>query len=544
MDELTTTYEWRTLPWRQLERSVFKLQKRIYRASQRGDVKTVRRLQRLMMKSWSAKCLAVRRVTQDNQGKKTAGIDGVASLSPEDRMTLVGRLQLGDKAAPSRRVWIPKPGTTEKRPLSIPVMYDRALQAQVKQALEPEWEAKFEPRSFGFRPGRSCHDAIEAIFTTIKQKPKYVLETDVAKCFDRIDQKALCEKLNASPSLTRQIRAWLKAGVLDNDQFQATPTGAAQGSVISPLLANVALHGLEVGLQRVFKGVQRPTLVRYADDLVVLHKDLSVVQASQQFLSQWLREMGLELKPSKTRITHTLVPHEGRVGFDFLGYEVRQYPVGKTHSKQGFKTIIKPSKEAIRKHSHRIREAIKTRKAASQAALIDRLNPIIRGWANYYANACSQVTFDLMGYLLYQKLRAWAYRRHPHKSRHWIVRKYWLIDTQGWVFATRSNAGALRLFQHSQMPIKRHIKVQGSRSPYDGDWLYWSQRMGQYPTVASIAAKLLKRQSGQCSHCGLYFWPDDRMEVHHLDKNRDNHRRDNLALLHLHCHDQIHAKCV
>ena len=147
-------------------------------------------------------------------------------------------------------------------------MYDRALQAQVKQALEPEWEAKFEPRSFGFRPGRSCHDAIEAIFKAISQKPKYVLETDVAKCFDRIDHKALCEKLNTSPSLTRQIRAWLKAGVMDNDQFRTTPTGAAQGSVISPLLANIALHGLEVGLQRVFKGARRPTLVRYADDLV------------------------------------------------------------------------------------------------------------------------------------------------------------------------------------------------------------------------------------------------------------------------------------
>jgi RNA-directed DNA polymerase len=497
-----------------------------------------------MMKSWSAKCLAVRRVTQDNQGKKTAGIDGVASLSPEERMRLVGNLQLGDKAAPSRRVWIPKPGSTEKRPLSIPVMYDRALQAQVKQALEPEWEAKFEPRSFGFRPGRSCHDAIEAIFTTIKQKPKYVLETDVAKCFDRIDHSALCEKLNTSPSLTRQIRAWLKAGVLDDNQFQATPAGAAQGSVISPLLANVALHGLEVGLQRVFKDARRPTLVRYADDLVVLHKDLSVVQESQQFLSQRLSEMGLELKPSKTRITHTLVPYEGQVGFDFLGYEVRQYPVGKTHSKQGFKTIIKPSKEAIRRHSHRIREVIKTHKAASQAVLIDRLNPMIRGWANYYSTACSKVTFELMGHLLYQKLWAWTYRRHPQKSRSWIVRKYWLTDTEGWVFAARNNAGNLRLLRHSQTPIRRHIKVQGSRSPYDGDWLYWSQRLGHYPTVKSSVAKLLKRQSGKCSQCGLYFWFNDRMEVHHLDKNQDNHRRDNLALTHRHCHDQIHAKYV
>ncbi|MEN8443756.1 MAG: reverse transcriptase domain-containing protein, partial [Cyanobacteria bacterium J06555_13] len=464
---------------------------------------------------------------------------------PTARLTLVGCLQLGDKAAPSRRVWIPKPGSSEQRPLSIPTMYARALQALVKQALEPEWEAKFEPNSFGFRPGRSCRDAIRAIFLAIKQKPKYVLETDVAKCFEKIDQKALCQKLNTSPSLTRQIRAWLKAGVVDGHQFQATPTGAAQGSVISPLLANVALHGMEVDLQQAFKGNQRPMLIRYADDLLVLHKDLRVVQASQQFLSAWLRGMGLELKPCKTRITHTLVPHEEQVGFDFLGYEVRQYPVGKTHSKQGFKTIIKPSREAKIRHSHRIREVIRAHKAAAQAVLIDRLNPIIRGWANYYSNACSKATYNLMNHLVYQKLRAWAYHRHPNKSRRWIVRKYWLMESgEGWVFASRNDQGTLRLFQHPQTPIKRHVKVQGSRSPYEGDWLYWSRRMGQYPTATSTVARLLKYQSGKCSHCGLYFWPDDRMEVHHVDRNRDNHRRDNLALLHRHCHDQTHAMCV
>ena len=497
------------------------------------------------MKSWYAKCLAVRRVTQDNSGKKTAGIDGVASLPPEARLTLVGCLQLGDKATPSRRVWIPKPGSSEQRPLSIPIMYDRALQALVKQALEPEWEAKFEPNSFGFRPGRSCRDAIGAIFLAIKQKPKYVLETDVAKCFDRIDQKALCEKLGASPSLTRQIRAWLKAGVMDGDQFQATPTGAAQGSVISPLLANVALHGMEVALQEAFKCDQRPMLVRYADDLVALHKDLAVVQATQQFLSEWLSDMGLELKPSKTRITHTLVPHEGQVGFDFLGYEVRQYPVGKTHSKQGFKTIIKPSREAKVRHSHRIREVVKTHKTATQAVLINRLNPIIRGWANYYSNACSKATYSTMDNLIYLKLRAWARRRHPNKNQHWIVHKYWLINSgEGWVFSPRNNQRSLRLFRHTQTPIKRHVKVQGSRSPYDGDWVYWSRRMGHHPTVTLKVARLLKSQAGKCAHCGLYFFPDDRMEVHHVDGNSDNHRRDNLALLHRHCHDQIHAKCV
>jgi len=180
--------------------------------------------------------------------------------------------------------------------------------------------------------------------------------------------------------------------------------------------------------------------------------------------------------------------------------------------------------------------------AFSDFCLMDR---IIRGWANYYPNVCSKATFNLMNHLVYRKLRAWAYHRHPHKNRHWIIRKYWLIGTgEGWIFATRNDQGGTRLFQHIQTPIKRHIKVQGNRSPYDGDWLYWSRRMGKYPTATSTVARLLKYQSGKCSHCGLYFWPDARMEIHHLDRNRDNHKRDNLTLLHRHCHDQIHAMYV
>ena len=542
---MKTTYEWNLIPWRKLERRVFKLQTRIYRAEQRGDVKAVRRLQRLMLTSWYAKCLAVRRVSQDNRGKKTAGIDGTAALSPKDRITLVGCLQIGEKASPSRRVWIPKPGSSEKRPLSIPIMHDRALQALVKQALEPQWEANSEPNSFGFRAGRSCHDAIEAIFLAIAKKPKYVLETDVAKCFDRINHQALCKKLNTSPSLTRQIRAWLKAGVMEGYQFQATPTGAAQGSVVSPLLANIALHGMEVDLRKAFKRQQRPMLIRYADDLVALHPELSVVQATQAFLSQWLNQMGLELKPSKTKITHTLAPHQGQVGFDFLGYEVRQYRVGKTHSKQGFKTIIKPSREAQKRQLHRIRQIVRSHQAAPQVSLIAHLNPIIRGWANYYANACSKVTFNSMDARLYHKLRAWARRRHPNKNQHWIAHKYWLIGSgEGWMFAARNDPDIFRLRRYAQTPIKRHIKVQGSRSPYDGDWLYWSRRLGQHPTVTPTVARLLKRQAGQCAHCGLYFRSDDRMEVHHRDKNPRNNKRDNLELLHRHCHDQVHARCV
>jgi len=227
--------EWRHINWRKLERRVYKLQKRIYQASQRGDVKALRRLQKTLMKSWSARCLAVRRVTQDNQGKKTAGVDGLKSLTPKQRLTLVANLKLSSKVAPTRRVWIPKPGTEEKRPLGIPTMKDRALQALVKMALEPEWEARFEPNSYGFRPGRSCHDAIEQIFTVISQKAKYVLDADIAKCFDRIDHKALLNKLNTFPTAHRQVRAWLKAGVMDSKQLFPTSEG-------TPLFLESSLH--------------------------------------------------------------------------------------------------------------------------------------------------------------------------------------------------------------------------------------------------------------------------------------------------------------
>ena len=224
-------YKWKDLPWRKLERSVYKLQKRIYQASLRGNVLLVHKLQRLLINSWSAKSMAVRKVTQDNQGKKTAGVDGVKSLSPAARIKLVKELKMGTKSKPTRRVWIPKPGKKEKRPLGIPTMYDRALQALLKMALEPEWEAKFEPNSYGFRPGRSTHDAITAIFDSIRFKPKYVLDADITKCFDRISHEKLLEKLNTFPTIRKQIRAFLKAGVLDGKKLFPTDEGTPQGGV-------------------------------------------------------------------------------------------------------------------------------------------------------------------------------------------------------------------------------------------------------------------------------------------------------------------------
>src|SRR5215813_10102665 len=233
-ESATATYEWHQLPWRKLEVAVFKLERRIYKASHAGDIRRVHRLQKLLWKSRAAKLLAVRRVTQDNQGKNTAGIDGIKALTPRQRCALAAQLGTLPTGSPTRRVWIPKPGKDDKRPLSIPTLHDRGLQALVKIVLEPEWEARFEPNSYGFRPGRSVHDAIGAIFIAIEKQPKYALEADIAKCFDRIDQPALLRKIKTFPTLNRLVKAWLQAGVLDNGVFTETTNGTPQGGVASP----------------------------------------------------------------------------------------------------------------------------------------------------------------------------------------------------------------------------------------------------------------------------------------------------------------------
>ena len=318
------TVGWDNINWLKVERYVFKQQKRIYAASRRGDVKQVRKLQKTLVRSWSNKVLSIRRVTQDNRGKKTAGVDGVKALSPKARLKLIGQLKLTGKSKPTRRVWIPKPGKDEKRPLGIPTIKDRALQALLKHALEPEWEAQFEPNSYGFRPGRSCHDAIKQIKNAIRTKAKYVLDADLAKCFDKIDHLALLQKLGYTGKFRQQIKAWLKSGVIDQKVFTATSEGTPQGGVLSPLLANVALHGMENMLMEFAKTldvrrkdkpnsqiswqqkVKSLTFIRYADDFLLIHHDLNVVQRCRELISEWLKDMGLKLKSSKTRIAHTL----------------------------------------------------------------------------------------------------------------------------------------------------------------------------------------------------------------------------------------------
>lgn len=262
-------------PWKKVQRKVFKVQKSIYKAVKSGQNAKARKLQKILSKSYYARLLAVRRVSQDNQGKKTAGIDGIKSISHQQRFDLVDQLRDTYRAKPLRRVWIPKPGREEKRPLGIPNIKDRAMQAVVKLALEPYWEAKFESESYGFRPGRSAHDAIAKIFAIVNQYERYVLDADIAKCFDKIDHKKLLSKLDCPHSLKRHIKSWLKVGVLDRGIFEATTTGTPQGGVISPLLANIALDGMIRDIVERFPNTLRrngknitnykPIIVRYAE---------------------------------------------------------------------------------------------------------------------------------------------------------------------------------------------------------------------------------------------------------------------------------------
>lgn len=532
---LQPMYEWKHLPWKRIQRQVFKLQNRIYRAACCGNVKAVRKLQRLLLRSWSARCLAVRRITQENAGRKTAGLDGKASLCPQARLHLVATLRIGHTATPARRVWIPKPGSEEQRPLGILTLHDRALQALVKLALEPEWEAKFEPGSYGFRPGRSAQDAIQAIYLSLTHAPKYGLDADILQCFNRIDHSKLLQKLHTFPALRRQIKAWLKAGVMDQGVFTSTEAGTQQGGVLSPLLSNVALHGLETDLkQQIPPGRAKLTVSRYADDFVLLHQDLDVIQQCQQFTNEWLQQIGLELKPSKTRICHTLIPLDDRVGFEFLGFEVRQYAVGKTHAQKGFKTLIKPSPTAIHRHLQQIRDIIDRHKAVRQTALISHLNPVIWGWSRYYAKVCSKEVFQRVDWAVWQKVRKWARRRHPNKSRTWVANRYWrrIEGRKGFSSAEKT------LMLHQDCPISRHIKVKGTKTPFDQDWLYWSERLGKHPTLPARGAWLLKHQRGKCAYCGLYFQSEDVLETDHIIPKAlgGKDESQNWQLLHRHCH--------
>jgi RNA-directed DNA polymerase len=533
------TVDWHAINWQKAHRNVRRLQARIVKAMQAGRWGKVKALQYLLTHSLSAKALAVKRVTE-NKGKRTPGVDGEIWNTPNKKAGAMGTLRRrGYRPQPLRRIYIPKSDGIRKRPLSIPVMKDRAMQALHLLALDPIAECLADPNSYAFRKERCQADAIQQCFNILSQKDraKWVYEGDIKACFDRISHEWLLKNV----SMDRVILSkWLKAGFIDKNVFNQTHEGVPQGGIISPVLANLALDGLETELRKRYPQA-KVNLVRFADDFLITGRSEEFLENEvAPLVEEFLKKRGLELSPEKTRITHI------DNGFDFLGQNIRKY--------KG-KLLIKPSPKNVKALLNKVRKTIKTSGMTSAGQLIVRLNPIIRGWANYHRNVASKQTFSKVDYAIVRALWRWAKRRHPNKPRKWIKKKYFhSIGHRNWVFCgeikdKQGKSHKVQLFNASRVTIKRHIKIKGAANPYDPAWeTYFEKRLG-LKMARDLKGRrqlldLWQEQNGICPICNQKITKLTGWHNHHIvwRVNGGSDKAENRVLLHPNCHRQVHSQ--
>lgn len=525
---------WKDIQWESIEKTVFRLQLRIYKAANKREFEKMYKLQKLLITSKSAKYLATREVTQDKSGKKTLGVDKYIIKSPAEKFALSNKLTLNGKSSPIKRIYITKSDGSQ-RPLQIPTIEDRAKQMLAYLALCPQWEANFEAESYGFRPGRSVLDAIEAVFLGIDRKPKWVLDADISKCFDRINHKYLVDKCNTFLEMQQQIRAWLKAGILDADEYVFPEMGTLQGGVISSLLVNIALHGLRYELDaylNTLPGSQRENLyaltyVRYIDDFILMYPNRATLEVLKEITQKFLEPIELKLHPIKIRLVHTKEwTIDSPPGFTFLGFDIIQKPKWtkmrkaflKRESKQNFITLITPSKKDIRVYKLKIRNTIRKYRGIDQEKLIYRLNRIIRGWALSKRTQVSSKIFQDLDQYLFIHLWKWARKRHPKMSKYKLKEMYWhMVENRNWVFGIKKDGEVtLQLQTHAKIPIIRHAMVDGQASPFDGNLSYWVTRTGKSTLIYPNKTRLIKEQNGRYGICGEFILPDDTIERYYI----------------------------
>ena len=531
--------DWHAIDWPKVHTTVRRLQARIVQATKAGRWGKVKALQRLLTHSFSGKALAVKRVTE-NPGKRTPGVDGQTWETPAKKATAVDTLrQRGYRAQPLRRVYIPK--SNGQRPLGIPTIFDRAMQALYLLALDPVAETTADPNSYGFRKDRSPADAIVQCHTLLSgpNRPAWILEGDIKACFDRISFDWLVTNIPMEKVILQQ---WLKAGYMERTILFPTERGTPQGGICSPVLANMTLDGLEQELLRAFlRANNGPTpkvnLVRFADDFIVTGRSKELLeQEVKPLVERFMQERGLELSQEKTSISHI------EDGFDFLGKHIRKYRNGVV--------LTTPSKMNVKTFLRKVRETIKANKAVDAGTLVVMLNPLLQGWAQYHQHGAAMATFNDMDHAIFQSLWRWAQRRHPKKARRWVKAKYFrTIGGRTWVFHGDHDGKPRCLFKLTSVRMTRHVKVKGEANPYDPEWeVYFEHRLGVKMTRTLRGRRQLlslwKEQEGTCPVCNQKMSEMTEWHNHHIiwRSKGGTDTAANRVLLHPTCHRKVHSQ--